>query len=368
LSPAEISPRDVTLSIDAMGADHGPLAFVRGLAIARQRGLGARAIVVGRSADIMSAYREAGTSADALDADLLEAEAVVTMEDKPSQVLRRGRDTSMWQAINAVQSGQAHGIVSGGNTGALMAVARHQLKMIASVDRPAITALWPTKAGRSVVLDVGANVDAEPEQLVHFAVMGEAFFRSLHGKARPSIGLLNVGAEELKGHGRIRDAARILRERLPDLDFRGFVEGNDISSGTVDVVVTDGFSGNIAIKSAEGAARLVGGWMGDAVRRSWLTRLGSLFMAGELKALKERMNPSSVNGGVFLGLNGLVVKSHGSADAEGVASALMIAESLARRALIADVAERMGNLACLSEEPPSQNAPDDEACKRKAIA
>ncbi|HNS87135.1 MAG TPA: phosphate acyltransferase, partial [Parvularculaceae bacterium] len=213
------------------------------------------------------------------------------------------------------------------------------LGMIPGIDRPAVTALWPTPRGRVVVLDVGANVEATEHELVRFAIMGEAFFRALTGTKKPTVGLLNVGAEELKGHELIRTAARVLREADPDMAFKGFVEGNDISLGSVDVVVTDGFTGNIALKSAEGAARLLGGWIRDALTGSLLTKFGALFMMGELKKLKLRIDPSNVNGGVFLGVNGVVVKSHGSADEKGVAAAIGMAAGLVGKGFRKEVAE-----------------------------
>lgn len=319
-----------------MGGDAGPVTVVEGVAHAVKKGLNANVLFFGDQAQLEPLL----AGAKNLDtAEIRHADKAVSMTDKPMRVLRRGRDTSMWAAVEAVGSGEADAIVSGGNTGALMAVARMQLRMIEGVDRPAITALWPTPRGRSVVLDVGANVEANEKQLVQFAIMGEAFFRALSGVEKPTVGLLNVGAEDLKGHELIRTAARVLREADPDMAFKGFVEGNDISKGTVDVVVTDGFTGNIALKSAEGAARLVGGWVREALVGTINAKFGSLFMAPGLRKLKDRIDPSSNNGGVFLGVNGIVVKSHGGADARGVASAVNMAASLARHAFRDEVAD-----------------------------
>jgi len=244
----------------------------------------------------------------------------------------------MWAAVTSLAEGDAQAVVSCGNTGALMAVSRKQLGMIEGVERPAVTALWPTMRGRTVVLDVGANVEADEDQLVQFAIMGEAFFRTLMNVEKPTVGLLNVGAEDLKGHELIRTAARVLREADPDMAFKGFVEGNDISKGTVDVVVTDGFTGNVALKSAEGAARLLGQWMKETLTGTLNAKLGALLMAPGLRKLKDRIDPSSNNGGVFLGVNGIVVKSHGGADARGVASAVKMAVSLAGRPFRDEVA------------------------------
>lgn len=324
-----------------MGADAGPETVLAGVAEALRSGLEASIKFFGEA----DTLRAIAARDDALkDVAIEHADSVVSMTDKPMHVLRRGRDTSMWAAVTAAAEGGADAVVSGGNTGALMAVARRQFGMIDGVDRPAISALWPTPKGRIVALDVGANVEADEKQLVDFAIMGEAYFRALTGKEKPSVALLNVGAEELKGHELIRRAASVLRDADPEMDFRGFVEGNDISEGTVDVVVTDGFTGNVALKSAEGAARLVGGWMKDALTGSFLSKIGALLMIRELKALKTKMDPSSVNGGVFLGVNGIVVKSHGGADAAGVASAVRLAASMAGRGFRRDVAAQVARV------------------------
>jgi len=326
----------VALGVDAMGTDAGPAALVEGAALALSAGARASITFFGDKSELAPLVSQHRALADAT---IEHCKASVAMTDKPMHVLRRGRDTSMWKAIEAQKDGRVRAVVSGGNTGALMAVSRMQLGMIAGVDRPAVTALWPTPRGRVVVLDVGANVEASEQELVTFAIMGEAFFRALTGKARPTVGLLNVGSEELKGHELIRGAAKTLREADPDMAFIGFVEGNDISEGAADVVVTDGFTGNIALKSAEGAARLVGGWIKEALTGSLLAKLGALLMIGDLKKLKAKIDPSSVNGGVFLGVNGVVVKSHGGADAKGVASAIDMATTLVGRGFRREVSE-----------------------------
>lgn len=319
-----------------MGTDKGPAALVAGAARALRGGLKAKIIFFGDENALRPLVAEAPPLADA---SIEHCPAAVSMTDKPMHVLRRGRDTSMWKAIEAQKDGRVHAVVSGGNTGALMAVSRMQLGMIKGVDRPAVTALWPTPRGRTVVLDVGANVEANEQELVDFAIMGEAFFRALTGTKKPTVGLLNVGAEELKGHELIRNAARVLREADPGMAFKGFVEGNDISLGSVDVVVTDGFTGNIALKSAEGAARLVGGWIKEALAGSIMSKIGAVFMMGGLKKLKDKIDPSSMNGGVFLGVNGIVVKSHGGADDKGVAAAVAMAIGLVGKGFRKEVAE-----------------------------
>jgi glycerol-3-phosphate acyltransferase PlsX len=252
------------------------------------------------------------------------------MEEKPGQALRRGRNTSMWRAIESVKNGEAQVVISAGNTGALMAMSMFQLRTLEGIDRPAIAALWPTKRGQSVVLDVGANVVVSAEQLVDFAVMGEAFARGILGLERPTVGILNVGEEDAKGHDAVKEAAQILRRVDLPIEFCGFVEGDDISEGTVDVIVTDGFSGNIALKTAEGMAKLIVFYLRTALRRSLFGRVGALFASGALKALRRKLDPRAANGGIFLGLNGVVVKSHGGADALGFAAALDMAIDMAK--------------------------------------
>ena len=331
----ELDRKGLTLAVDMMGSDQGTAELVAGCALAVERGLVTSLLLVGQEDVINEALHSAEFRGHPV--DVLHADGIVQMDDKPARALRRSRDSSMWAAIAAVKEGRAQGIVSCGNTGALMAIARMQLKMIQGVDRPAASALWPTKSGKAVVLDVGANVEVTADQLVQFAIMGEAYHRSLTGKEKPVVGLLNVGEEDLKGSTLIRNAAKILREADPEMAFCGFVEGNDISSGDVDVVVTDGFTGNVALKTAEGTARLIGHWVKEALTANLLSKAGAALMMPSLKQLKHQMDPSSVNGAPLLGLGGLVVKSHGGADAEGVASALKMTEELAAHPFLDDI-------------------------------
>jgi glycerol-3-phosphate acyltransferase PlsX len=357
----ELARETLTLAVDVMGSDFGPAEVIAGCRLAKDRGLESKLLFVGREDEIRSALTD--QSLGDTFADILHAEGVVEMDDKPAKALRRSRDSSMWAAIGAVKEGRAAGIISCGNTGALMAIARMQLKMIEGVDRPAASALWPTMTGKAVVLDVGANIEVDAAQLVQFAIMGEAYFRSMSGKEKPRVGLLNVGEEDLKGSTLIKNAAKILREADPEMDFIGFVEGNDISSGEVDVVVTDGFTGNVALKTAEGTARLVGAWVKEALTANLMAKAGAAMMMPSLKKLKTRMNPSSVNGAPLLGLGGLVVKSHGGADAEGVASALLMTEKLAAhpfldeiRRTVASVNERARTVEVDDQDEPAAAA------------
>ncbi len=269
----------------------------------------------------------------------------VRMEDKPSQALRHGRRrSSMWKAIDAVKKGEADFAVSAGNTGALMAMARFCLRTTAEIDRPAIAALWPTIRGESVVLDCGATIGADAQQLFDFAVMGGAMARALFDIPRPTVGLLNIGVEEVKGLEPVKEAGQLLREaNLPNIDYYGFVEGDDIGKGTVDVVVTEGFSGNIALKTAEGTAKQIAEYLRAAMNRTFLARIGYFLARDAFERLREKMDPRRGNGGVFLGLNGIVIKSHGGTDAEGFATAVELGYSMARNQLLEkinqDVAE-----------------------------
>ena len=320
--------RALTVSIDAMGGDAGPGIVVAALLKTIQRHTDVNFILHGDEAELTPLVARHAKLKDRV--TVRHAPGRVAMEDKPSHVLRRGKDTSMWHTIDCVKAGDADVAVSAGNTGALMAVSMFGLGIIEGISRPAIAVIWPTLKGQSVVLDVGANVGATEEQLVDFAVMGEAFAHVILGLERPTVGILNVGAEEQKGNDGVKGAAQILRNSNLPMAFQGFVEGDDISKGTVDVVVTDGFTGNIALKTAEGTARLVGSYLRQALRRSLFGRLGALLASGALHTLRRKLDPRASNGGVFLGLNGVVVKSHGGADAFGFASALDMAIDMAK--------------------------------------
>jgi glycerol-3-phosphate acyltransferase PlsX len=246
----------------------------------------------------------------------------------------------MWRSVQAVRDQAAGAAVSAGNTGALMAMAKFCLKPLPGIERPAIAAIWPTLRGESVVLDVGATIGADAEMLVDFAVMGAAMARAVFGLDRPTVGLLNVGVEEIKGVEEVREAGRIMREMdHPGFAYRGFIEGDDLGKGTVDVAVTEGFSGNIALKTAEGTARQIAEYLRSAMARTWTSRLGYLLARPAFQMTREKMDPRKVNGGVFLGLNGVVIKSHGGTDAEGFASAVDLAREMARNDLVRVIAE-----------------------------
>ncbi|MGH6870815.1 MAG: phosphate acyltransferase PlsX [Rhizomicrobium sp.] len=338
----------LTVSIDAMGGDTGPGIVVAALARSAVRHPQVRFLLHGDEAELKPLFAKRARLLDKV--EIRHAPERVRMEEKPSQALRRGRNTSMWRAIGAVKEGAAQVAISAGNTGALMAMSMFQLGVLEGIDRPAIAAIWPTKRGQTVVLDVGANVECDAGQLVDFAVMGEAFARAILGLERPLVGLLNVGAEDQKGHDSVKGAAQILRGAKLPIEFCGFVEGDDIAEGTVDVVVTDGFTGNVALKTAEGTAKLVVHFLRTAMKRSLFGQIGGFFAAGALGVLRRKLDPRASNGGIFLGLNGVVVKSHGGTDALGFASALDMAIDMARADVIAKiVADRA---AIVSAQPP----------------
>jgi len=340
-----------------MGGDHGPVVVVPAVARALERlqGRKVRFILHGDEKRLKAALARVPAAAEA--SEVRHTDLVIAMDEKPAQALRRSKGTSLWNAVECVKTGEAQAAVSAGNTGALMAVSKLILRMAApGLDRPAIVASWPTLKGVTAVLDVGANVSSDAHQLIEFAIMGEAFHRAVHGVKKPTIGLLNIGAEEVKGHDEVREAAQLIREGGFGLDYHGFVEGDDIAKGTVDVVVTDGFTGNIALKTAEGTARFVAALLKDALTSDLQAKLGAAIAYPALKKMRARIDPSSVNGGPLLGLNGLVIKSHGGADAKGFANALKIAADLAASNYASEIAQKMQTLTAMMDGAKASKA------------
>ncbi|HLW27125.1 MAG TPA: phosphate acyltransferase PlsX [Kiloniellales bacterium] len=320
------------LALDAMGGDHAPSAVIRGANLALRRHPQTEFLFFGRESqlrpmiDRMRKLRGASR--------IIHTDDVVSSDEKPSVALRSGRNSSMRLAINAVRDGEARAVVSGGNTGALMAMAKFALKTLPGVDRPAIGSFFPTLRGETVMLDMGANVACDARNLVQFAVMGSCFARSVLGIPQPTCALLNVGSEDMKGGETLQEAAALLRSLSFPGEFVGFVEGDDIAKGTVDVVVTDGFTGNIALKTAEGTATLYTEFLRRTFRSSLLAGLGYLLARPAMHKLRKRVDPRRYNGAVFLGLNGIAVKSHGGTDALGFAHAIGVAVDLARHGFI----------------------------------
>lgn len=327
-------PAQRIIALDAMGGDHGPEVVIPGADIALVRHPQLEFRFFGNEAQIapvLARYPKLAARST-----VVHTEVVVKSDEKPSQALRRGRGSSMWLALEAVQKGDAGVAVSAGNTGALMAMAKMILKPVANIERPAIAALWPTVTGECIVLDAGANIGASARQLCEYALMGAAMSRALYHIEKPSVGLLNVGVEEIKGVDEVRQAHAWLKE-ITDLpiDYRGFVEGNQIGQGAVDVVVVEGFAGNIALKTAEGTARQIAQYIRAAMSRSLMSRIGAFLARGAFAVLKEKMDPRRSNGGTFLGLNGIAIKSHGGTDAVGFASAIDLGYDMAESGLLA---------------------------------
>lgn len=324
----------ITISIDAMGGDFGPAVVIPGAAKSLERHPELRFVFFGQEdkvLPILDRYEKLKEASRFVHCDI-----AVRMDDKPSQALRQGRwKSSMWKAIEAIKNGEAEACISAGNTGALMAMSKFCLRTMADIERPAIAAIWPTLRGESIVLDVGATIGADAQQLVDFSVMGAAMARALIEVKRPTVGLLNVGVEEIKGQEEVKEAGRLLRESgLPTLDYEGFVEGDDLGKGTVDVVVTEGFAGNIALKTAEGTAKQIAEYLRAAMSRTVMARIGYLLARGAFNRLRDKMDPRKVNGGVFLGLNGIVIKSHGGTDDEGFAAAIDVGYDMVRNGLL----------------------------------
>jgi glycerol-3-phosphate acyltransferase PlsX len=333
----------VVISVDAMGGDRGPAAVVEGCAVALRDDPALTILLHGDSAVLEPLLARQPALAGRI--TLCHATGIVTMDDKPSHVMRHGKDTSMWSTIAAIKDQRAQAAVSCGNTGALMAVSMLQLRRMQGVNRPAIACLWPSRGrhGFNAMLDVGADIKAEAEDLLAYAIMGTTYFRNDFDEARPRVGLLNVGTEEHKGRAEIKAANELIASHQDTgrYEYVGFVEGSDIPSARVDVIVTDGFTGNIALKTGEGTAKLVGELLQKTLKSGILAFMGAVLASRALKQLSRRIDPRRVNGGVFLGLNGTVVKSHGSADATGVAAAIRLAAKLAQSGYRGRMAERL---------------------------
>ncbi len=326
-----------------MGGDHGPDVVVPAAALALERRPDTRYLLFGDEKQI--AARLSGSPKLAAKSTVLHCDVAVKMTDKPSQALRQGRRvSSMWRAIEAVKRGEADCAVSAGNTGALMAMAKVCLRMLPLIERPALAAMWPTTRGESIVLDVGASIGADAQHLVDLAVMGAAMARIVFDIETPTVGLLNVGVEEIKGIEEVKAAGRMLRESTwPNLAYHGFVEGDDLGRGAVDVFVTEGFTGNIALKTAEGTAKQIAQYIRDAMGATFASRIGYLLARGAFQALRRKLDPGRVNGAVFLGLDGVVIKSHGGADAEAYAGAIEVGYDMVRQDLLANIRDMIGH-------------------------
>ncbi|MFX0540344.1 phosphate acyltransferase PlsX [Roseovarius sp. S4756] len=351
------------ISVDAMGGDLGPATVVAGIAASAHKNPDIAFIVHGAIAELEPLVAKHRVLADCC--VLRDAAGVVTMEDKPSHVARHGKDTSMWSALESVRAGEATVCVSCGNTGALMLMSVLRLRRLPGIYRPAIAVMWPSRnpQGFNLLMDGGADISADAKDLMQYALMGAAYARNGFGVQRPRIGLLNVGTEEHKGRAELREAHDLIaaHARGADFDFVGFVEGRDLPGDTCDVIVTDGFTGNVALKTGEGTATLIADLLREAFQYSILSRIASVLAYPSLRRLKKRIDPRRFNGGVFLGLNGTVVKSHGAADATGVSAAVKLAFQLAQTGFSEKLASRVA-LAAL----PAQDDTEDEATTEKS--
>lgn len=335
----------VVISVDAMGGDKGPAAVVAGLVLSAAAHPRVDFLLHGQSALLEPLVRAAPTLSGRV--SVQNAEAVVAMSDKPSQIMRHGQATSMWSTVEALRSGAAQAAVSCGNTGALMAISMLRLRKLPGVNRPAIACLWPSRnpGGFNIMLDVGADIRADAPDLLQFAAMGTSYARNGLGLARPRVGLLNVGTEDHKGRAELHEAQVQLQAAAAagNFDYVGFVEGTDIASARVDVIVTDGFTGNIALKTGEGTAKQVAEFLRAALTSTFVAKIGAVLASAALRRLQRQIDPRQVNGGIFLGLNGTVVKSHGSADATGIAAAVGLAIRLSEAGFIDKLAARVAS-------------------------
>ncbi len=352
-------PRPAVLSIDAMGGDNGPATVVAGLARFMAEEPSARAILHGPADQLKLLLAKRGLS-DRV--ELRDAAQVVQMTDKPSHVVRNGKTTSMWSAIDAVRDGQADVCISCGNTGALMALSMLRLRKADGVSRPAIACLWPSRnpGGFNIMLDAGADIRADQDDLLTYALMGASYAHNGMNIPKPRIGLLNVGIEEHKGRAELKVAHDLIARAAVkgDYTFVGFVEGSDLPGTRVDVIVTDGFTGNVALKTGEGTANLISGLLKEAFNKTPLSRIAALLAMTSMGRLRKRIDPRRVNGGVFLGLNKTVIKSHGGADETGIAAALQLAHRLAASGFSDKLAARVAAAAALAQDAAGENAPN----------
>jgi glycerol-3-phosphate acyltransferase PlsX len=334
---------DVTIAIDAMGGDHGAHVTVPAAVEYLQKYPGDTVVLVGL-ADAIETELRALKFSTGPNLRIHAASEVVGMDESPQLALRGKKDSSMRVAINLVKSGEASACVSAGNTGALMATARYVLKTLPGIDRPAIASYLPTNKGQVCMLDLGANTDCSAEHLLQFALMGSTLVTALEHKPSPSVGLLNIGSEDIKGNEVVKQAAELLRES--DLNFYGNVEGNDIFKGTTDVVVCDGFVGNVALKTTEGLAQMLGGFLREEFGRNIFTKLAALVAMPVINAFKRRVDHRRYNGASFLGLKGIVVKSHGSADNFAFLCAIERAAEEARGGMLNHISEHVEKWHC----------------------
>ena len=330
--------KKIVLAIDIMGGDFGPKTTIEGVALASEAYPNVKFLLFG---DKKKSENELKRIAHLKNYEFIHTSESIRSTDQPVDALRKLKKSSMRLGINSVKLNECDGLVSAGNTGALMAISKFVLKTIKAIDRPAIAALMPTMKGQTVILDLGANVECSSENLVQFAIMGDIFSRSVLGIKNPKLGLLNVGSEQIKGNTVVKKTFDDLKKMNSKINFFGFVEGNDINKGVVDVIVTDGFSGNIALKTAEGVAELIFTFLKNAYKSSIISKIGYFLSKPAINRFKTRIDPRKYNGAVLLGLNGIVVKSHGGTDAFGFCNAISVAVSLIENSYINEIEKKI---------------------------
>ena len=350
----------VIISIDAMGGDNGIEAIIGGMEMSTTINPNIKFLVHGDSTEIDALLAKKPELAARV--EVLHSDKVIAMDEKPTRALRSGKGSSMWNAVDSVKQGKAAVTVSCGNTGALMAISMLQLRKLPGVKRPAIAVLWPSRnpSGFNVMLDMGADIKADPDDLLQYAIMGASYARNGLEVKRPRVGLLNIGTEDNKGRSELQEAAELIKaaQSGSDLEYIGFVEGSDLPADHVDIIVTDGFTGNVALKAAEGTARLVGEFIREAFTHSLMAKISAALAIGPLKRLKHRIDPRRSNGGVFLGLNGTVIKSHGGSDAVAFCAAIKLANTLAQNGFTEKLASRVASATAASKNTPIET---DEA-------
>lgn len=335
------------ISVDAMGGDHAPEIVIAALASVSQKQEDVFFQLFGDEAQINPLVEKYKLNRDCF--RIHHTEVVIKADDKPSAAIRSGRESSMFKAIMSVRNGYSKAVVSAGNTGALMAISKICLGTIQGIDRPAIAAVLPTLKGPAIALDLGANAECNAQNLVEFAIMGDVFYRVLFGEENPSIGLLNIGSEDTKGRDEIKEAATVLKGLGDKINFHGFIEGNDIGIGTTNVVVTDGFSGNVALKTIEGTAKMISSTLKEIIKKSFFSKIGFLLALPAMRTLKKKMDPRIYNGAMFLGLNGISVKSHGGADQKAFGYALEYAINMARKDLCQKIKEELSEVLAVTD-------------------
>ena len=330
----------IIIAIDAMGGDNSPDKVIEGISIHSQSSLNVVYKIFGNEVLIKPLINKYNISIDRY--KLVHTDKIVSGEDTALSAAKRGKDTSLWLAIESLKHDKAHAIVSAGNTGALFLISKLNLKMVENIDKPALSALWPSKKGMSVVLDLGANIECNSKNLVDFSIMGSALLKALFDDAKPKVALLNIGSEELKGNATIKETYQLLNDKNNSLfEFKGYIEGNNIMEGDVNVIVADGFTGNIALKTAEGTSNFIIGELKKALTRSFIGKLSSLLNSNNLKNFKNKLDPRLYNGAILLGLNKPVIKSHGSTDSVGFANSLKVCEKTIRGNLINQIKENI---------------------------